>query len=333
MKLTDLNQRLAAKNLQGFWEMHRGLAGTKTEPYLWKWVDIYEALQLASEEVPMDKTGRRAIVLKNPNMEDGVLTNTLNVSVQLVKPGEIAQAHRHMASAIRFIIKGSRDAYTIVQGERFPMEEGDLITTPNWTWHDHYNGSSEPAIWFDGLDANLVRFLSPRFSENFSQERQPVERPDGYSSRLLGTARPSWMKPESDYPQFRYQWAETYPTLLALRESQGDPFDGIRLQYKNLSNGGPTLPTISCEVQLLRPHEKTHVHRHTSSTVYLAFRGQGVTKVDGVNMVWEQGDIFVLPPWQWHGHENPSDEDAVLFSITDSPVLKTLGFYREEAQQ
>jgi len=273
MKITDLDQRLHAKNLQGFWEMERGLAPTETKPHLWKWVDIYEALQLASEEVPMDKTGRRAIVLKNPHTEDGMLTSTLNVSVQMVKPGEIARAHRHVASAIRFILKGSREAYTIVQGERFSMEEGDLITTPNWTWHDHYNGSSEPAIWFDGLDANLVTNLNARFSEPFSQERHPVEKPDGYSSSLLGTARPSWMKTDFDYPQFRYPWAEIYPTLLALRESQGDPFDGIRLQYKNPSNGGPTLATISCEIQLLRPREKTDVHRHTSSVVYQAPSG------------------------------------------------------------
>ena len=36
------------------------------------------------------------------------------------------------------------------------MEEGDLITTPNWTWHDHYNGSDESVIWLDGLDVRLL---------------------------------------------------------------------------------------------------------------------------------------------------------------------------------
>jgi gentisate 1,2-dioxygenase len=36
--------------------------------------------------------------------------------VQLVKPGEVAAAHRHTAAAVRFIVKGTPKAYTIVEG-------------------------------------------------------------------------------------------------------------------------------------------------------------------------------------------------------------------------
>jgi 1-hydroxy-2-naphthoate dioxygenase len=329
MEISDLDQRLAKKNLQGFWAMDHDTK--KMKPYLWRWDDIYDALQLASEHVPMDKTGRRAILLRNPFV-DGGITESLNVSIQMVKPGEIAKAHRHVPAAIRFVIQGSPQTFTIVEGERFPMEEGDLITTPNWTWHDHFNGASQPAIWLDGLDARLVRFLSAGFSENYSREQQAVEKPDGYSQRLLGRARPSWMKADFVTPPFRYRWAETYPTLLALKESEGDPFDGIRLQYKNPFNGGPTLLTFSCEVQLLRPGEKCRTHRHTSSVLYQVFRGRGSTKVDDEVLSWKQGDLFVVPSWHWHSHENPSGEDAILFSLTDWPTLQALGIYREEAR-
>ncbi len=61
------------------------------------------------------------------------MSNTIHLSVQLVKPGEIATAHRHVAAAIRYVLKGSPKSFTIVEGERFTMEEGDLIKTPNWT--------------------------------------------------------------------------------------------------------------------------------------------------------------------------------------------------------
>jgi 1-hydroxy-2-naphthoate dioxygenase len=332
MERADLDQRLAGKNLQGFWAMERSLHGErKPKPYLWKWDDIQEALELAAEHVPMDQTGRRAIVLRNPTVEGGI-TDTLNVSIQLVKPGEIAKAHRHVASAIRFIIQGSPQACTIVEGERFAMEEGDLVTTPNWTWHDHYNGSDKPVVWLDGLDARLVRFLHVGFSEGYHHERQVVEKPDGRMDRLMGYARPSWLKSESVTPPFRYRWAEISPALTALKESEGDPFDGIRLQYIDPTNGGPTLLTFSCEIQLLRPREKLRPHRHTSSVVYQVFRGTGATTVEGENLSWERKDVFTIPPWQWHSHENRSGEDAVLFSITDWPALKALGFYREEAE-
>ena len=116
-----------------------------------------------------------------------------------------------------------------------------------------------------------------------------------------------------------------------MKESEGDPFDGVRLEYVNPFNGGPTLPTYSCEVQLLRPEEKTRSHRHTSTTVYHAIRGEGVTVVGEERLQWSQGDIFVVPPWYWHSHENRLDQDVILFSINDWPTMKALGLYREEA--
>lgn len=81
------------------------------------------------------------------------------------------------------------------------------------------------------------------FSENFPKDQQPLERAMGYSSITLGHSRPSWIKSEHLTPPFRYPWAETYPTLLALKESEGDPFDGIHLGYTHPINGGqPFLP-------------------------------------------------------------------------------------------
>ncbi|MCH8055082.1 MAG: cupin domain-containing protein [Deltaproteobacteria bacterium] len=328
MQVSDLDRWLAERNLNGHWNRQARIP--RIRPYLWKWADIYEGLQRAGELVPMDQTGRRTIQLRNPSLPGG-MTHTIHLSVQMVKPGEIARAHRHVAGAIRYVIKGSPHGCTIVEGERFTMEEGDLITTPNWTWHDHYNGSDEPIIWLDGLDVRLVSYFGAQFQENFVQDQQPVEKPDGYSSKILGKARPTWMKRSFSTPPFRYRWQETYGTLLTLKESEGDPFDGVRLEYVNPFNGGPTLPTYSCEVQLLRPEEKTRSHRHTSTTVYHAIRGEGVTVVGEERLQWSQGDIFVVPPWYWHSHENRLDQDVILFSINDWPTMKALGLYREEA--
>jgi gentisate 1,2-dioxygenase len=54
--------------------------------------------------------------------------------------------------------------------------------------------------------------------------------------------------------------------------------------------------------------------------------------VDGVQIDWEQGDFFALPPHAWHEHRNTSSSDeAVLFSTTDTPVLDALNLYYEEA--
>ena len=151
----------------------------------------------ANELVPMEKTGRRTITLKNPGLKVG-MTQTIHMSVQCVLPEEIASAHRHNFSAIRFILKGSMKAYTVVEGEQLPMLEGDFLTTPHWTWHDHYNGSDAPVYWLDGLDVRLTG-IGARMYEDYPQRAAArVERPKNYSAKIFGHARPSWLK--ADFP-------------------------------------------------------------------------------------------------------------------------------------
>lgn len=325
---TDLDEWLAERHLNGHWNGMGERA--KFTPYVWRWDDIYTGLMKAAEVVPMDDTGRRTIQLRVPSLGDR-MSNTIHMSVQCVMPGEIAKAHRHIAAAVRFVLKGQPGCDTVVEGEPFAMREGDLVTTPNWTWHDHYNRSDEPMIWLDGLDVRLAS-IGKMLGEEFSQDTQPIEKPAGYSAQAMGRARPSWLKSEHPTPPFRYPWEETYATLMTLKaqETEGDPHDGIRLLYTHPLNGGPTLPTFACELQLLQPKQQTASHRHICTTIYQVFRGAGSTTVDGEKLEWSQGDIFVVPPWTWHSHENRVDQDTILYSMSDWPAMTALGLFREE---
>jgi 1-hydroxy-2-naphthoate dioxygenase len=168
--------------------------------------------------------------------------------------------------------------------------------------------------------------------ENFTAPQQPVEKPESFSAKLFAHARPRWIENTFEAPPYRYSWEETNASLQALKQTAGDAYDGIILEYANPVTGGHTLPTCSCSIQLLRPHEKTKTHRHTSTTVYYAFRGRGMTRVSANEFNWEKSDIFVVPSWQWHSHENSGADDAILFSISDRPSTEALGLYREEAQ-
>jgi gentisate 1,2-dioxygenase len=83
---------------------------------------------------------------------------------------------------------------------------------------------------------------------------------------------------------------------------------------------------------MLRPGVHTQAHRQTGSAVYLAFEGHGATIINGVEFEWAKGDMFVVPSWAVHEHINWSgDERAILFSIQDTPLLKAVNKYREEA--
>ena len=115
-----------------------------------------------------------------------------------------------------------------------------------------------------------------------------------------------------------------------ISDMDSDGYDGNLIRYMNPATGGFTLPTMSCELQLLKPGKITKSHRHTSTSLYHVFRGRGRTAVGEGYLEWAKGDSFVIPLWQWHHHENRAEEEAILFSINDRPVMEGLGLYREE---
>ena len=76
----------------------------------------------------------------------------------------------------------------------------------------------------------------------------------------------------------------------------------------------------------------TKAHRHTSTAIYHVLKGQGRTGVGEGYLEWQKGDSFIMPLWQWHAHENSFNDEAILFSINDRPVMESLQLYREESR-
>jgi len=334
--VTLLDRDMAAKNLSGYWRL--GMEGlpphpmTSVEPCLWKWTDVHESLVRAGEVISLENSERRVVRLVNPGLDPqkAFATHTLQISFQYVKPGENARAHRHTPAALRFVVQGS-GAYTTVNGQQCVMEPGDLILTPKLTWHDHSNESREPMLWLDGLDFPLVQALHQVMQERYPERRQPIKKSSEEIRDGLGVSLHHGM-PVTDF--FHYKWRDTEPMLRALAQSPTarDRFDGYRLEYRNPQTGGPTMSTIQCAVQLLTPADQTETHRHTSTVIYHVFRGEGATEIGERRFDWQQGDSFVVPLWYAHRHLNRSSSDAaILFSMSDVPVLRALDLYREEA--
>jgi gentisate 1,2-dioxygenase len=84
-------------------------------------------------------------------------------------------------------------------------------------------------------------------------------------------------------------------------------------------------------VQLLKPGQALKRHRHTSSSFYCCFKGRGKTIVEGRTLEWGENDLIVVPTWAWHEHVNlDAHDDAVLYCVSDEPVMKKLGLYKEQ---
>ena len=340
-KLEALHRRLEANSLGGHWQDRE--RNQKLVPVLWRWSIIEPCLMEAAELVKLghveEANNRRTINLVNPTLAARKSTSrTLQMSVQLVNPGESAEAHRHTPAAIRFVVEGDGIGYTNVEGEQILMEPGDLILTPHWTWHDHVNPGKKPLIWLDVLDVHMVNFFDAMIFEPYpgapgSNTRfQPVTKPDGDSRRRLGVMRPRDAGDLTRAAPYAYKGRDTLAALEEMAASgPADPHDGILLEYANPRTGGPTLPTIACRAQYLAPGMATRPQRQTSSSIYHCVSGTGIARVGDETLVWGKRDCFFLPSMSWHEFRNESKtEPAILFSVTDKPVLECLGLYREE---
>jgi len=337
-KTEDPFHQLIHKNhMWGLWEIASQMTPhprPEAIAHQWKWSLLKEVVKQSATAVPVGDE-RRAMQLFNPGLNgQWATTNTLIAAVQVLLPGEIARAHRHSPAAIRFIIEGG-GAYTAVEGEKVLMYPGDFVLTPSWQWHDHGNETKETIVWMDGLDVPLTKALNAIFFEMGKEQRAQETKPVNGSKALYGhgTLAPTWTK---DRPRFSplmiYSWDQTAETLHGLRDRDGSPYEGICLEYTNPQTGGPVMPTMSCRVQMIRKGEKLKPRRVTGSSVFHVVQGKGRSVIEGKTFDWEKGDIIALPSWAQHAHSNAGSEDAILFSISDRPVLETLGFYREQTE-
>jgi gentisate 1,2-dioxygenase len=306
-------------------------------PILWRYRDLRPHVLRSAELVTPEKAGRRVIYLNNPGRQDvAAAVGWLYSGLQVMKPGELASAHAHSASALRFIMEG-QGAYTIVDGHKMTLRANDFVLTPNGTWHEHgVSSDGTPCIWQDGLDIPLVNAFEAGFYVVHPELNQAVTFPVDDSTATWGATalhpqNHKWTKPYS--PLFKYEWEATYESLQRYaRVTDGSPFDGVLMNYTNPLTGGPVMQTMGASMQLLRPGERTKAHRHTGSFLYQAAKGSGYTIVNGKRLDWTERDIFCVPSWAFHEHANASaTDDACLFCFNDLPVINALGLYREEA--
>jgi gentisate 1,2-dioxygenase len=308
---------------------------TTAVPVHWSYERLRPYMLHFAGALSIEEAQRRVLMLINPGLREQAATVTgLYAGIQIILPGEQAQAHRHSANAFRFIIEGS-GAYTTVSGERVHMRPGDLLLTPGWHWHDHYHEGDGPMMWLDGLDFPMVNALDSAFFELYSDAAQKASQPDDLSSRqfIHGRLNPAWIGERTiSSPIGNYPWSETQRAFESIADdATGSEVDGVLLEYTNPWSGGPVMPTMSCRVQRLAPGFHGAARRHTAGTILHVVRGEGTTIVDGQRIDWGEHDIFVVPSWAGYQHINASrSHDAVLFSYTNEPVVRALGLYRDE---
>ncbi|QFZ87703.1 gentisate 1,2-dioxygenase [Variovorax paradoxus] len=325
--------RIGEAHCTPLWEVLHGLVtkepNTPCLPNLWQWQQLWPWLQESGRLISAKEAERRVLVLENPGLRGRTrITHSLYAGLQLILPGELAPAHRHSQSALRFMMHGS-GAYTTVDGEQVTMSEGDFIITPSWAFHEHGNTTDEPMVWLDGLDLPIVEVLDAQFREDGATEQVAQQHAGTNLARFGNTMKPIGYKSRTKTsPLFWYPYARTREALEVLRNSEDPhPSWGHKLQYTNPVTGDWAIPTIGTCMQLLPGGFVGASYGSTDSTVYAVVEGTGRCVIDGRELAFGPKDVFVCPSWMRYRLE--ADSDTVLFSFSDRPVQEALDLWRE----
>jgi gentisate 1,2-dioxygenase len=326
--------RIDPHHMAPLWTRLKALVPKEPTPigvvHHWKYDEVRPYVLESAQHISAREAERRVLILENPALRGtSQVTNVLYAGLQLIMPGEVAPAHRHTQSALRFILEG-RGAYTAVEGEKTTMQPGDFVITPAWTWHHHGNDSSEPMVWLDGLDIPLAMQLGSTFREDHSAAEAPVTRPEGdalarYGSGLVPvTHRASNL----NSPVFNYPYARTREALHAVaRGGEPDAHLGHLMRYVNPHDGGWAMPTMATAIRLVPRGFSTRRYRATDSAVFVAVEGRGTVRAADQAFEVSPRDVFVIPGWIPYAFE--AAEDLVLFSFSDRVIQEKLGFFRE----
>lgn len=332
----DYRDRLAEAGVAPLWPMMRNVLPHDaprpvTRPGHWSYPDIRPLLLRAGDLTPVEKAERRVLVLSDPGRGVGAMQATASIylGLQLLLPGETAPAHKHTPSAARIIVEGT-GGFTVVEGEKLPMEEGDLVLTPGGEWHDHGHEGRDPVVWLDALDLPMFVYLEGSYAVEAPLQAQR-NRPDASLVEYLSSGLVPTRKLGEDicrYPMIRYPW---HRTEAALREMNAYSDAGpAELDYVNPETGGDVLPTMGFTAMMLGAGQTVSPPLRSSSAAFHVVKGRGHSVVDGARIDWGPKDTFTAPVFADLTHH--ADEEAFLVRIHDRPLQDKLGYYEERAK-
>ena len=327
-------QRAEAHSLAPLWTRLKALVPVEPTPvgaaHRWRYADVRPYVMESAAQISAAEAERRVLILENPALRgSSQITSTLYAGLQLIMPGEVAPAHRHTQSALRFVVEGS-GAYTAVDGEKTLMQPGDFVITPSWTWHHHGNESEGPMVWLDGLDIPMLAHFNSTFREDHQDHEAAITRPTGDSLARYGNGLlPVGLRHQSlNSPVFNYPYARTRDVLHALtRAGEPDAHLGYLMRYVNPVDGGWAMPTMATMIRLLPAGFSTLPYRSSDGMVFIAVEGRGAITVAGERFEVDAHDVVVVPGWMSYTLE--AGTDLVLFSYSDRVAQEKLGIFRE----
>ena len=312
---------------------------------VWKPLHIpREAIEAEIERLadePPGKDGRRASLIVHPEAtEPGLgLSPGVDVTINVVKPGERLEPVRRNSNQVEFCLRG----HGIVQTGEKRIEAGrwDVWNIPSMQVHAYENPSDDLFVRLSYSNAPLLEKMGIHFievgdairsqegsveaakasvSDTFNRENAPDFEITPEGARLRGYEFLTDIEVvENRMIHWPWEAAKDY-----LPETAGDNRRGILLLYNPATErrNGTThsfFATLSASAPGSTPRPPGRGHKHSSVAINYHFKGAGRSIVDGQEFHWKAGDLMLsAPSWSEHAHY-PGPEGHGILTVQDHP--------------
>jgi len=280
--------------------------------------------------------GYRQVMFVHPNapQHGQGLTPGVQVTLDVLKPGEKTLPMRQNATQVSFCIQGGG---TAISGEReISYAQHDVWNHPSYAIYQHINNTKHLQARLTYSNAALLKMMrvhivdidpaTPAVNEVSPPTSSDLTLPtftigdDGAALMPYETL----INPQSiDSGTLHWPWKTVKENLDKL-EKLGASYVGRRLYLlfnplTNRFNG--TTPNFFATITIRPPGIVDKPHRHVSSAINYYFKGRGYSRVEGKRYEWKAGDLMVSAPgWAVHNHASYEGDPVYELTIQDQPL-------------
>jgi len=295
--------------------------------------------RLAAAPAPAD--GRRVAYLVHPESVAHSFAPGIDVSIEVLLPGELTNPIRRNASLVEISIEGS--GTVVVDDTTVKLAERDVCNLPSMKSHRFVNDGTERWVRLAYSNAPLLAFLGTSYHERVADDWVPTPSVDGPidmdepAEIQRGTAPDVEVSPSGarlrgyeflvDIEPVRNRalhWPYAVISDQMSREAK-DRKRTIMALYNPATERkqgatGSFFVTLSQIPPGHRPRREGPGHRHSSVAINYHFEGAGYSIVDGVRIDWAPGDLLLsAPSWREHSHY-PSEAGMSVYTVQDHPL-------------
>lgn len=298
--------------------------------------EVIEAEVTRLANLPRPANGRRQTLLVHPNAPapGRGLTPGVQVTIDVLKPGESTAPIRHNSTQVNFCIRGS--GRTVIGNREIRFGQYDVWNHPAYAVYAHTNDGTDLQVRLTYSNAALLEMMRVHIvDENPGSETSAPEhdadprRKNPYGTFALGTEGAELMPyeilinpPAVESRALHWPWHDVRKNLEKL-EALGKDYVGRRLYLlynPTTTRFNGTTPNFFATMTIRPPHIVDKPHRHVSSAINYYFSGSGYSRVEGKRYEWKAGDLMVSAPgWAVHNHAS-NDESVFELTIQDQPL-------------